>query len=193
VVLHRYQPAHGAGERDVVRNAEHSTEAPYRPTWRTDRQERRQVEAERYDSVLRRLADPEVEQLVSYLGAHGHEDIGVLGKDAFELDEGPLLRTSEVTLQDMAMERVDQPWAPAAGRGQGRQPPYRAGLGHMRVDQLCAGVAQQPADHQKAPEVSSRPDWAHERDVAHRDIWVGELSFSLCRSASGENGRELGR
>ena len=26
------------------------------------------------------------------------EDVGVLGKEAFELDEGPLLRTGEVTL-----------------------------------------------------------------------------------------------
>jgi hypothetical protein len=116
VVLHRYQSSQGAGERDVLRNTEHGAQPSYRPTWRTDREERRQVEAQRYDSVLRRLADPEVEQLVSHLGAHGDEDVGVLGKDAFELDEGPLLRTGKVTLQDMAMERVDQPWAQAPWR-----------------------------------------------------------------------------
>ena len=63
----------------------------------------------------------------------------------------------------------------------------------MRVDQPCAALAQQPADDQKAPQVSSRPDWAHQRDVPHRDIWVGELSFSLCGTASGEDGGELGR
>ena len=91
------------------------------------------------------------------------------------------------------MERVDQPGAPTAARRQGGQPPYRASLGHVRVDQPCAALVQQPADDEQAPQVSGRPDWAHQWDVSHRDIWVGELPFSLSGAASGEDGRELGR
>ncbi len=98
VVLHRYQPAHDAGEGDVLRETERGAQPSHRPAWRTDREERGQVEAERYNSVLRRLADPEVEQLVSHLGAHGNEDVGALGEDALELDEGALLRARKVTL-----------------------------------------------------------------------------------------------
>jgi hypothetical protein len=116
----------------------------------------------------------------------------VLGKDAFELYEGALLRTGKVTLQDMAMERVDQPGTPTA-RPQTGQPPYRARLGHMGVDQLRTALVQQPADKEKAAQVSRRPDWAHQRDMPYGDIWVGELTLGFCRAAGGEDGRELGR
>jgi hypothetical protein len=63
----------------------------------------------------------------------------------------------------------------------------------MGVDQPCATVLEQPSDDQKAAQVGSRPDWAHQRDVPYRDIWVRQLAFSLSGTASGEKRRELGR
>ena len=90
------------------------------------------------------------------------------------------------------MERVDQPWAQARlATIRAAKPPYRAGFGHVGVHQPCAALVQQPADDQKASQVGSRSDWAHKRDVAHRDIWVGELPFSLFGAAGGEDCGEL--
>jgi hypothetical protein len=63
----------------------------------------------------------------------------------------------------------------------------------MGVDQLRAAFVEQPADKEKAAQVSRRPDWAHQRDMPHRDIWVGELTLDFCGATGGEDGRELGR
>jgi hypothetical protein len=89
------------------------------------------------------------------------------------------------------MEGVDQPRTPMAGRRQGGQSPYRAGLGHMGVDEPCATVLEQPADDQKTTQVSGGPHWADQRDVPHRDLGIGDLTFSLPGAAGREDRREF--
>ena len=98
VVLHGHQPPYRAGQWHVPCYTEHGAEAPWRPASLTDGEQGRKIETEWYNPVLSRFADPEVEQLVSHLGTDSNQDIRVLSEKAFELYEGSLLRTGEVTL-----------------------------------------------------------------------------------------------
>ena len=81
-----------------------------------------EVEAERDDLVLRRPADPQVEQLVADLGADRHQHVGAAGQPPLHLDERPLPPTGGSSRRARGRGRCGPSGAGAGGADERGQP-----------------------------------------------------------------------
>lgn len=142
-----------------------------------DDEEVRQIEAERYDVEARGRPDAEVEKLFPYLRTYGDQCIGARGEPPFDRDETPFCDTSEIRVQDMPVERVDEyrSWSvPEADHA-----PDRAGLGHVGVNDVGRELLEPAA---KAPEGANVVD-AHSAsqtcDPLDASTSIAELETAL--------------
>jgi hypothetical protein len=144
VLLDRGQAADG---RDDVRGrGDVQLRTGQRSCALVDRRQRGEVEAERHNRVLLRPADAVVgQQLVPDTRRDRDNAIGRARQTALDRQEQPRFRRAEVSLEHVAVIRVHHACGTVASGGaivnRRRHAAERAGLGHVRVDDVRPEIA----------------------------------------------------
>ena len=134
--------------------------APQLARVRFGRVEAREIEPERDDLELLRAADPEAENLVSLALPQHDNTRGDAREICFEPDEQPCLRGREVSVEDVAVERVD---ADGHAGEPGGRPADRAGLGRVRVNDVRPRLPEAPVELEDDGRVAHGRQLAAER------------------------------
>jgi hypothetical protein len=132
-------------------------------TFVVDRRESIELEAERHDAVLADAADVvPADEFIPNTRRHGGDAVGHVGQLPLDADERRCGRPSEIAFEHVAVIRVNDACSPptpnGAVVGDGRQTSERAGLRHMRMDDVGPEGAERSIELPPRPRVVSRSE-----------------------------------
>ena len=159
VIFYRRKPADGRNDMSVRRKGKDDAGAS--TGTRVDAGKLSEVESKRHNAVLLRATDSITsEKVFLHSGRHGDEPIGDAREPALDPDEGCGRGPSEIPLQYVAVVGLDdaRPVSSAdrAVVGRCRKAPQRAGLRHVRVDDVRSESTQHPIELPQCPRVVGR-------------------------------------